>query len=335
MPVRAMRRARTVAALALVALAPGCRDRARERFTLGVVPLPALGLVFVAAKAGYFEAHGLEVEQRRFPAGRDAVAALGRGEVDAAIAFETPVILRGSADPELRVLTTVHVSNRSTRLVARGDRGIARERDLAGKRVGVPRNTNAESFLRALLEYAGVPAGSVAIVDVAPGAAADALAGGELDALAIWTPHAERARRLLGERGAGAVEIGTSVYTEISMLVTREPGLARRRGAHVKLVRALADAERLVRERPGEALALLTTALPDQPELSEAWGRVRPGLGLSHQLAEVLETEWEWLHAEKRITGALDLGRLLAPGVLTEVDPEAVTFVSPSRGRGG
>jgi NitT/TauT family transport system substrate-binding protein len=323
------RRVRTAAALALAAVSAACGPRARERLTLGVVELPALGLVFIAAEKGYFEARGLILEQRRFATGRDAVAALGRGEVDAATAFETPVVLRAGADPELRVLSALHVSSRSTRLVARADRGIAHEGDLVGKRVGVPRDTNAESFLHALLEYGGVPAQQVVRVDVVPGEAAAALAAGDLDALAIWPPHAERARRLLVGRGAGAVEIGTSAYTELSMLVAREPTLARRRAAFVKLVQALADAERLVRERPGEALELLTRAFPGQPDVGEAWSRVRAGLGLSHQLAQVLETEWEWLLAEGRIGGSLDLGRLLAPEVLAGVDPEAVTFVSP------
>jgi NitT/TauT family transport system substrate-binding protein len=329
----ALRRVRAVVALA-AALGAGCSSRDREQIAVGIVPLPALGLFFIADSKGYFGARGLVVEQRRFSSGRDALAALGRGEVEAAIAYETPVVLRASVDPETDVLTTLHRSSQSTRLVARVDRGIARDHDLAGKRVGVPRNTNAESFLHALIRYAALPVGAVEVVDVAPESAADLLAAGEVDAIAIWPPQAERARRLLG--AARSVEITTDVYTEMSMLVTRDPIRVRRRSALLKLVAALGDAEKLARERPEEAFEALARALPDVPrtDLREAWRSVRPTLGLSHLLAHVLESEWRWLRDEGRISGTLDLGTTLEPDILSEVDPEAVTFISPSR-RGG
>jgi NitT/TauT family transport system substrate-binding protein len=324
---------RFVAAAALAATLAGCSSRDRERLTVGTVPLPAFGLFFIAESKGYFAARGLVVEQRRFSAGRDALGALLRGEVEAALAFETPVVLSASVDPDLDVLTTLHTSARSTRLIARADRGVLRDTDLAGRRVGVPRNTNAESFLHSILQYAGVPLSSVHLVDVQPDEAADRLAAGEVDAVAIWPPHAERARRLLGEDNA--VEIATDVYTEMSMLVTREPVLLRRHGAFVKFVRALADAETLARNRPEEAFEALARAMPGvpQPDLREAWSRVHASLGVSHLLAHVLENEWRWLRDEGRLTGPLDLRSLLDSDVLAEVDPEAVTFVLPQQQR--
>jgi ABC-type nitrate/sulfonate/bicarbonate transport system substrate-binding protein len=323
------RRAGAVIALS-AAIAGGCRSREPDRIILATVPLAAVGLVFIAETKGYFRARGVTVEDRRFSSGRDGCAALGRGEVEVAVAFETPVVLRAAVDPELDVITALESSSRSTRLVARADRGIRRDADLTGKRVGVPRNTNAESFLHALLQYASVPSGAVERVDVAPEQAADILAAGQVDAIAIWPPHVARARRLLGD---GAVEFGTDVYTQVSMLVTRDSVLERRRATLVKLVRALSDAERLVRERPEEAFEALAAALPDQPreELREAWAQVRPGLGLSHLLAHVLEAEWERLRGEQRLTGTIDLPALIEPDVLSEVDPEAVTLVLPPR----
>ncbi len=317
-------------ALTLAACSPG----RRERVTLATVHLPALGLVFIAESKGYFAQHGLTVEQRRFSSGRDALAALLAGEVDAATSFETPVVLNASRDPDLEVVTTLHVSNRSTRVVARADRGIASEVDLARKRIGVARNTNAEYFLHTLLAYGGVPAGGVTIVDVAPDSMVGALASGEVDAIAIWPPHADRARAELG--AANTVEIGSEVYTEVSLLLTRDPVHQKRRGALVRLVAALADAERLVRERPGEAFDALRSAFPalSEAELRDAWSRVEPALGLTHQLAAVLEDESEWFRAEGRIRGPpLDLGNLLDPDVLAQVDAEAVTFVPPPRGK--
>ncbi len=307
----------------------GCRGGPRERVTLATAPLPVFGLVFIAEGRGYFAEQGITVVQRRFSAGRYALAALVAREVDAATACETPTASAGVKQADLQVLTTLHVTNSSTHLVARADRGIRTGADLAGKRVGVPLGTRSEFFLHVLLAYSGVPDRSVREIDVPPDRAVDALVSGEVDAVAIWPPHVERARRLLGRDAS--VEIGTPLYTEISMLVTRSDVLRERREALVKVVRALAQAEKLVREHPDEAFATLRKEIggDGEADLLDAWRRIQPGLGLTNQLAAVLERESEWLRSEGRIAGPpIDVGRMLRTDVLAEVEPEAVTFVS-------
>lgn len=326
---------RTVVTVLMCAAFAACAPERRERVVLGTAHFPSLfGLVYLAQAKGYFAARGLDVEVRPFATGRDAVAALGAGRIDAATAFTTPVVLRAGHDAALRVLTTLHVSHGDTRVVARADRHVTAPADLAGKRIGVPRNTNAEYFLDVLLAWDGVPAREVRLVDVRPDDAADALASGELDALAIWSPHADRARRMAGP---DAVELRSEVYTELSVLVTSAPVLASRRGALVKLVAALADAERLVRERPEDAHAALGAEFTEltEAELADVWRHVRLTVGVTHQLAAALEDESRWFHGAGRVEGgALDVGVLLEADVLAEVDPEAVTFVPPPRRRG-
>lgn len=318
---------------ATLALAAGCRLRGRERVVIGTVRLPSVGLFFIAEAEGYFAEEGVEVVERRFTSGKDALVALDAGEVDAAVALETPVALRASRDQEIEILTTLHVASRSTRLVARVDRGIARAADLRGRRIGVPLGTNAEYFLHALLAYAGILDSEVRIVDVAPEAAVDALAGGEVDAIAIWPPHTARARRALGR---DALELEGEIYTEISMLVTRTQVLVARREALRRALRALSRAEGLVRELPDRAFAQVRKEFPEltDKEVRDEWMRVRPVLGLTHLLATVLEDEADWLRESGRIAGpALEVGAALAAELLAEVDPEAVTFVSPPRRR--
>jgi NitT/TauT family transport system substrate-binding protein len=325
-----MARSRPHAALCLLLLA-GCAREGRERITLGVVPIPSLGLVFIAEASGYFAARGVSVEQRRFPTGRDALAALAAGEVDAVTAYTTPVAVRAAKD-DLEAVTTLHASTRLTRLVARADRGIARAEDLAGKRIAVPVGTSGEVFLHALLAYAGVE-GAVTVVNRSPADAIRALLAGEVDAAVTWPPFVYAARPLV-ERGQ-AVELPSDVYVEISMLVVNGATHRARHGALVRLVRALADAERLVREEPEQAFRALRAAFPDvgEQELRDAWGATRPVLGLTHELAAVLEREAAWLRARGHADGPpLDVDAVLDPDVLGEVDPEAITFVSPAHG---
>lgn len=328
-----MRDGRPCCAILLATLTlAACSRPPRERLVLAGVHLPALGLVSIAQSKGYFEEAGLEVEERRFATGRDAVAALAAGEADVATSFETPIVLRARREPGLVILTTLHTSTRDVRVVARRDRGIRVPSDLAGRRVAAPRGTHAEYFLHALLEYSGVRPQDVHLEDIHPEAAPGALAEGRVDAIAVWTPHAERAVRLLEARGA--VELETDVYAEISVLSTRADVHTRRRGALVKLVRALSRAERLVQEHPADAFDALRDGFPgvSDAELREAWSRVRPTLGLTHELATFLQDQSDYFRSVGRADAApLDPSHLFAPGILTEVDREAVTFVTPAR----
>jgi ABC-type nitrate/sulfonate/bicarbonate transport system substrate-binding protein len=141
------------------------------------------------------------------------------------------------------------------------------------------------------------------------------------------------AARPLIERGQASELAGNDVYVEISVLAVNDATHRARRGALVRLVRALADAERLVREEPERAFRALRGAFPKvgERELRDAWGAIRPVLGLTHELAAVLEREAAWLRARGHAPGPpLDVGALLDPDVLGEVDPMAVTFVSPA-----
>jgi NitT/TauT family transport system substrate-binding protein len=318
---------RRLHALAAALLACACARAQPERITLGIAHLPAFGLVFIAEEQGYFARHGVVLEQRRFATGRDALAALARGEVEAATSYSTPVVLRASRE-RLEVLTTLHASQRGNRLVARADRRIALAEDLAGKRIGVTLGTGGEFFLHTLLAYAGVE-GAAKLVDLGPTAAVDALVAGDVDAIVTWPPHAHRARRLVA---GGTVELTSEAYAELSVIAVRAGTSAARRGALVKLLAALADAERLVQDQPEEAFRALRAEFPGEPEeaLREIWSGMVPALGVTHELAAVLEREAAWFRARGRTDGpALDVGALLAPGVLAEAAPEAVTFVAP------
>ncbi len=326
-----MPRAALRLALSLAIAVGGCARPPRERVAVGVPRLPAAGLFYIAQQNGYFAARGVDVEERRFTVGRDALAALMRGEVDAAIAYETPVVQAAPRAPDLEVLTTVHLSSRNTRVVARADRGVRREEDLRGKRIGVSRGTSAEFFLQVLLTSAGLRSDEVRIVDLPVEAAAGAVVRGELDAAVAWAPHADAALRTLGRNGT---ELATDVYLEVSTLLTRTALRQERGAALVRVIEALADAERLAEARPEEAFAALRLAFPDVDveDLRTQWGRIEPSLGVSNVLATALEREDEWMRAGAKVdVRPLDLGRLLRPELLARVEPEAVTWIAGRR----
>src|SRR5512133_41430 len=131
--------------LAWAASAVACAQRpgARARLVVATVRQPATSLFFAAQATGCFAEQGIQVEERTFELGRDALDLLRTGPADAAISYETPLLRAAFTDQRLRALTTLHTSTRNTRLVARRGSGIRDFEDLAGKRIGAAAGTNA------------------------------------------------------------------------------------------------------------------------------------------------------------------------------------------------
>jgi NitT/TauT family transport system substrate-binding protein len=321
--------------LAIAGAALGCTSKGNagaERLVVAAVRQPATSLFYVARESGCFDEEGLQVEERTFELGRDALVLVRDGRADVAIAFETPTLRAAFEDERIRVLTTLHTSTRNTRLIGRPDRGLDDVPDLRGKRIGLAERSNAEFFLELLLRFGGVARSQVTVVNLSPQASVEALANGELDAAVLSDPYAARAERELGTR---APVFQTDLYTEVSLLVTRDDVVGAREPALRRLVSGLACAEQAVRARPDESLRQIAKRFPelDEPGLRAQLARVRRGLGLDHVLLGVLGDESEWLRGSGAVKGrALDLERLLVRDVLERVAPDAVTLLPVRRG---
>jgi NitT/TauT family transport system substrate-binding protein len=318
----------SAAALIAVLLLGACRGGADAPLVLAAVRQPSTGLVFAAEAAGCFRTEGLTVEERPFALGRDALALLRQGGADAAVVYATPLVRAASADPRLRVLTTLHLSTRNTRLVTPATSGIWAFADLPGKRVGLARGTNADFYLELVATLGGFTAARVQVVDLAPEESVRALSDGRLDAAVLSDPAADAAERLLGK---GARALHTDVYTEASLLVTRADVLAERPAALNALLRGLACGESLARARPREALAAVGAKLPEvAPDvLRDQLARVTWRLGLDHALVELLREERDrLLRLAPGEVPRVDLTTLLEPGPLAAADPSAVTLLT-------
>jgi NitT/TauT family transport system substrate-binding protein len=328
-----VRATRPILALLAAAAIGACRTErtAEERLVVADVLQPATSLVFLALAEGCAARERLSVEEHTFDLGRDALALLREGRADVAVAYETPLLRAAFHDDRLRVLTRLHTSTRNTRLVARRDRGVSGFEDLRGKRIGIAQGTNAEFFVDLALRYGGVPRDAVTIVHLEPGESANALGVGALDAAVLSDPAAALAERTLG---GNARVVVTDLYAETSLLITRADVVETRAPALRALVRALACAERAMRERPEEALAHTLARFPGQGEgaIREQLARVTRGLGLDNVLLHVLRDESAWLRETRLADGEPpDLARLVDRSVLVDVEPEAVMLL-PRRG---
>jgi sulfonate transport system substrate-binding protein len=201
----------------------------------------------------YLAAEGLDVTL----AG-GAIPALTEGKVDVVTNAETQAILRSTERPDIRVILTV--AEYGYRIVARRSAGVGAASDLRGKRIATSLNSSAHFYIVKTLHSVGLSEKDVTFVGMLPNDMPAALARGDVDAVSIWEPAAERSLQGLG---ADAQVINGPAYRERFNLNTTTAVLAdpTKRAAVVDLLRRIIRASREIGERPEPAQQLMAKKL--------------------------------------------------------------------------
>lgn len=232
--------------------------------------------------------------------GAAPVAGLGdEGRADVATHAETQALRYSVENPDIRIILTV--TEGRYRIVARRSAGIARLADLKGKRVATLANTSAGFFLARMLAQAKLGFADIEAVRISPiEGIAGALERREVDAVAIWEPHAGNAARALGD---DRIEFaGDGVYRELFNLNTTASNLADpiKRRQIVGFVRAIIDAAAAMRRDPAAAKALVAaTGGFSMDEVTHAWPTLAFTADLPPDLLDTLEAEEQWLAAQQ------------------------------------
>jgi NitT/TauT family transport system substrate-binding protein len=254
------------------------------------------------------------------------LASLGSaGRSDIATNSETQALRASVVHPDLRFIFTV--AECSYRIVARRSAGIGSLSDLRRKRIGTQLQSSAAYFLDCMLRTVDLTAEDVVSVPFMANTAApltalpEALRSGEIDAVALWEPQVEKAKRSIG---ADSVEFrDPAVYTEKFNLCTRKANLedAELRKRIVAFVQALITAAQHLKTDPERGMQLVAgTAGLDAETVRGAWPCLHYPGTLAADLLDVFERQEVWLariqRRAPRTRGAL--AELIDDSVLAE-----------------
>ena len=298
-------------------------DPLRLAVSSGVVSLP----VYVAEAKGFFHQEGAAVRLIECSSGRQCFEMLGQDKADVATAAELIMTLNRLAGSDAAIIATLSASSQQMKLVARSTGGNPHPAELRGKRIGTVRSTSAEYFLDSWLVYNDIDPLAVTVVPLAPDRLLDALKTQEIDAVAIWEPIASLAAAQLGPQ-ARMFSSG-SVYVQHFSLIASRAALDRRNADLIRLLRALAKAERFIADYPAEAHSLLATRLgiAGKPgDLAENDFR----LVLDQSLIGTMEAVARWAKRRGLVRpdqGGASLLHAIEAGPLRAVAPDLVGLV--------
>jgi NitT/TauT family transport system substrate-binding protein len=245
---------------------------------------------------------------------------VGAAGADLATHAETQALRYSVDHPDIRIILTV--TEGRYRIVARRSAGIRALGDLKGKRVATLTSTSAGYFLAKMLRTVGLGLGDVVPVRVSPlEDMAAALARGDVEAVAIWEPHAGSAVLALG---SDSIEFpGDGVYRERFNLNTRAASLADpvKRKAIVRFVRELVDVSAAIGRDGARARALAAEGAGFSPvAVARAWPTLAFPAALPADLPDALLEEEHWLAGQegRAPRSKAELDGLVDPTVLAE-----------------
>jgi len=260
-----------------------------------LVAANAIAQIKIAVNATTIESAPIFLAERKpgvqivpVPNGRAAMAQLLNGSVDAATGSETQALINSTAEPGIRIVLTL--AEARYRIIARRSAGIRRVEDLRGKKVAATVNTSSQYYLREMLRQAGMQLESdIHFVNLEGPDMPAALKRGDVDAVAIWEPHAQNSLEALG---SDSVDLqNPAVYRERFNLnttakVLKDPG---KRRALVEFLRAVTRASDLARRQPVQARMLLAPFInTSEGTIEHAWNRFQFPANLPKDLPAVL-----------------------------------------------
>jgi taurine transport system substrate-binding protein len=265
--------------------------------------------------------------------GKASLEQLLAGQADVALMATTPLALHacglrsagfGAEPVQPVVLASVALSNNTHYVLADGEAGIDRARDLAGRRVGVMFDTSAHFGWHQFVRHAGLVDAGIEPVDLAIDRLPDALLSGRVDAAVMWSPW----HRVVVERwGPRVRRFRIRAVDSVNwLLVSRRGVVERRRDDLVGVLRAYDRAIELLNAEPARARELYRRETgrpppdPDTPAGGVIWQ-----LALDWSLLANLQANLEWCADRTgRPADRVGFAQLIDPSLLETFDRSSV-----------
>jgi NitT/TauT family transport system substrate-binding protein len=300
-----------------------------ESITIGYAPFESIALLCIAEGRNLFSRNGINVISRKYDTGAGALDGLLNGETNVVVGTnEFPLV--GSAFQKQRISTIGCIAKSEfIYLIGRKDRGIENASDLKGKRIGTTLRTIAHFYLGRFLELHGMSMQDITLVDLkAPGEWVNAIAEGDVDAIATAQPYANSIKDRLGANAViWSAQSNQPLYTQV---ISTDEWIAKHPKLIARFLKSMAEAEDYAIVHPTEAKAIVQKKLNlDAGYMDTVWQQNRFSLSLDQSLILAMEDEARWmiknnLTAEKKVPNFLDY---IHEDDLKAIKPEAVNII--------
>jgi ABC-type nitrate/sulfonate/bicarbonate transport system substrate-binding protein len=264
-----------------------------EIITIACSSVTDTALVQIAYQKGYFLQEGLDAVLQLRTHGKAALEDMLAGRSDIATVAETPVMFSIMKGQQISIIATIQSSNKNNAIIARRDFGIQTLQDLRGRKVAVTLGTTADFFFHAYLAAHGISNIDIKTVNLKPENMPDAIANGDIDAVATFNPYISLIRNKLGAKAI--LFSDTDIHTQTFNLVATQEYIRNNPDKIRRLLEALKKAELYVNANPSDARQIIASSREIDADITnEIWFDSNYRLSLDQTLLLSLEDESRW-----------------------------------------
>jgi len=265
----------------------------REKIMIAQGISPKTSPLIIAEEKGFFAEEGLNVEVKKFSAGRLALDTLLSKDAQFAEVATIPIIGAGFNKQQIVVIATTTKTDNDIKVVARKDKGISKPQDLKNKKIATFLGTSSEIFTREFLKINGLKSNDVTIINLRPQEMPIALEREDIDAYIIWEPFVYNGAKLLGDKAI--VFSNDKIYRTTFNIVVNNDFATKNPSTLKKFLRALIKSENFIRKNRNESINIIAKSVDmDSSILNQVWNDYEFEVNLDKSLITVLEEEAEW-----------------------------------------
>ena len=294
----------------------------REHIVINDAQYPSFSLIYIANKEGFFKDQNLDVTIQSYVTGKDALAAVIRGNGDLATVYETPFVRQVYQGADIRAISSLHKSATSTALFTLQSKNIRTVSDLKNKRIGLIKGTNAEFFLYTLLTSNGLSNSDVTLLNLNPSEQSKAFENNTIDALITFNPLLYQLKNKFKDEGK---VIDSDLYTENSLLVGTTHTINSRKDVMKRIIIALDRAQQFSKQNRRTSIEDVHSSIQNASlnDIQGVWDDYKLTLQLDNVLLSLMNREGQWL----KIINAYPTRDL--PNFRDSIDTEFLQDVNP------
>lgn len=273
---------------------------AGDALVIAVAKSPLSLPLYIADDQGYFAKEGVQVKLNEVIGGHRSMQKLLDGEADLATSSDAVIMFNSFKRNDFAVIGTFVSSRDDVKMLVRKEIDISKPEQISGKRIATVVGSASHYYLDMWMLYQGVNPKNVKVINLQPEAMEAALSKGEVDGAVVWEPfpykivNAVKGVKTLPNPGTYVLSFNLIVHKKL---------IGMRDDELVKLLRAVARAERFINEDPLKAQAIMRSKLQlEQPYIDWIWPTNQYQLNLDQSLLSKLESEARWARKEGHVS---------------------------------
>ncbi len=264
--------------------------------------------IVIARDKGYFKDAGLNVDVKLFPSAGDVMTAIVGGSLAMGSSGSTPTTTLRSRPFPIRILAQMSDISGAQQIIVK--QSLKSLDELHGKKIAIMRATASESLFNSFAQAYGFDPAKVELVNMAPAEMLASFSRNTVDAIAVWEPHATRARKsangkmlVSGTRSAIPGREGERrIYGDHSVLFATEAFIKEQPATVRAVLTALARAGDFIESNKTEATAILSKEFGLEPaDMADVMASNRYTLAINDELVRDLDQLSAFMFGLKRI----------------------------------